>query len=129
MNIQERRALRNVLLDRAPWLANTDIGPQSVSAGECDTCGDEVRLVQPCGPPPQTLGRAATPDWALGRACAIAVGVAGWCSGHEEEAQGCLDWLTGLPPDADVIARLWWLASGEVRPDPALVTRARALLE
>ncbi len=58
----------------------------------------------------------------------MAIGVSGWCSGHEQEARATLEWLAGLPPNADVIARLWWLASGEVRPDPTLLNTAKALL-
>ncbi|HUG83349.1 MAG TPA: hypothetical protein VMM13_02230 [Euzebya sp.] len=84
--------------------------------------------MQPCGPPPETLGRAATPDWALGRRCALVTGTDGWCDGHRDEAAQALAWLADLPPEADVVARLWWLATGEVRPDPALVRQATALL-
>lgn len=124
----DRPALRSALRHHHPWLTNTDMGPQAVSAGECDVCGDEARLVQPCGPPPAALGAGATPDWALGRRCAVMAGTDGWCEGHREEAEAVLGWLAALPAEADLVARLWWLATGEVRPDPALVRHAEALL-
>jgi hypothetical protein len=121
----DRGALRLALLAVHPWVAGTDVGPQAVSAGECDGCGQEARLVQPCGPPPPGV---RSPDWALGRRCALAAGVDGWCGGHEDEADAVLRQLAALPAEADDVARLWWLATGEVRPDPTLVRAARALL-
>ncbi len=121
----DRAALRSAIRAAHPWVTSTELGPQAVSAGECDVCGEEARLVQPCGPPPP---QGTGPDWALGRRCALDAGVEGWCDGHEEEALEALEWLQALPDDADRIARLWWLATGEVRPDPALVGHARALL-
>jgi hypothetical protein len=122
----DRVALRRHLRARYPWVADPEVGPQAVAAGECDGCGHEARLVQPCGPPP--AGRGIGPDWALGRRCAAAAGVDGWCDGHATEAADALARLAALPDDADLVARLWWLATGEVRPDPTLVTCARALL-
>lgn len=124
----DRGALRAALRRIHPWIADRDLGPQAVTAGECDGCGHEARLVEPCGPPPGWLGAAATPDWALGRRCAAVAGVDGWCAGHEAEAVAALAWLAALPEDADLVARLWWLATGEIRPDPALTRRAEALL-
>lgn len=123
-----RAALRRYLRHRYDWVRNPEMGPQAVTAGECDGCGQEARMVQPCGPPPQTVGATAGPDWALGRRCATRAGMAGWCEGHQDEAAQALDWLQSLAPNADVVARLWWLATGEVRPDPQLVGTARALL-
>ena len=120
----DRPALRRARLRAYPWLADTDHGPQAVTAGECDVCGEEARMVQPCGPPPQGV---SSPDWALGRRCAAASGVDGWCAGHEEEAAHALQWLAALPEEADQVARAWWLATGEVRPDPALIRSATAL--
>lgn len=111
----DRSALRRVLRRRAPWVVHPDLGPSAVSAGECDRCGHEARMVQPCGPPPDDLPGRATPDWALGRACADALGTEAWCDGHEDDARAALAWLAALPANADVIARLWWLATGEVR--------------
>jgi hypothetical protein len=125
---QDRATLRTALLALHPWLRQTDVGPQSVSAGECDVCGDEARLVQPCGPPPAAIGGAATPDWAMGRRCAAAAGVEGWCDGHADEATAALSWLRELPEDADLVARLWWVATGEVRADPSVRARATAVV-
>lgn len=122
-------ALRRMLIREHPWLSDTELGPQAVSAGECDLCHHEARLVQPCGPAPPELGGTATPDWALGRGCAQALGTDGWCEGHRDQADAALAWLADLPADADLVARLWWLATGEIRPDPALLHRARALLD
>lgn len=48
----DKSALRVALLARYPWLAESDVGPRSVEAGECDRCENEARLVAPCGPPP-----------------------------------------------------------------------------
>jgi hypothetical protein len=111
----DRAALRKALRDRYPWLADTEHGPQAVEAGECDRCAAEARLVMTCGP---------GADLMLGRRCAAATGVDAWCSGHEPEARRALRWLAGLPPEADVVARLWWVATGEVRLDPAVLERA-----
>jgi hypothetical protein len=116
----DRAALKAALLDRHPWLASTDYGPQAVEAGECDRCGAEARLVTTCGP---------GADVALGRRCAAASGVEAWCAGHEAEAEAALAWLAGLPAEADPAARLWWVATGEVRLDPAIIERSvRAVL-
>ncbi len=51
----------------------------------------------------------------LGRRCAAAEGVEAWCDGHRDEAEEVLAWLAGLPDEADDAARLWWVATGEVR--------------
>ena len=98
--------LRDRLRAAHPWLDDERFGPQTVDAGECENCGEEARLVQTCGPPSAAQ---------LGRACALAAGTDAWCEGHEEEAAAALAWLRRLPPDADQIARVWWLATGEVR--------------
>lgn len=124
----ERAHLRQELTRRFPFLSDVEHGPASVAAGECDRCGEEPRMVQPCGPPPADLPGAG-PDWALGRRCALRAGVEGWCDGHEEEARAALAWLADLPPEADVAARLWWMATGEVRPDPAGVQALRSALD
>lgn len=116
--------LKNELLRRYPWLAATDHGPQSVDAGECDRCRAEARLVSPCGPPPEG---AAGPDWGIGRHCAAELGVEAWCEGHEADGRAALEWLEDLPPEADDVARLWWVSTGEVRLDPALIEVARRM--
>ncbi|HVM00015.1 MAG TPA: hypothetical protein VM324_12050 [Egibacteraceae bacterium] len=111
-------ALRQTLRARYPWLADTDRGPQAVDAGECDRCGAEARLVATCGPV----------AWAaLGRRCARRLAAGAWCDGHADEAAGALAWLAALPDEADDVARLWWVATGEVRLSPALAAAARRL--
>lgn len=126
--------LRRALLERYPWLADTELGPQAVEAGECDRCGAEARLVAPCGPAPASVvagaaerGERIGPSWALGRRCAAALGDEAWCDGHRGDAEAALAWLARLPAEADDVARLWWVATGEVRVDPALVAAARRL--
>jgi hypothetical protein len=119
--------LRAALLQRYPWLGATELGPQAVEAGECDRCGAEARLVAPCGPPPDDAPGRVGPDWALGRRCALELGPDGWCGGHEAEAGDALEWLGALPDEADDVARLWWVATGEVRVDPAILGSARRL--
>lgn len=102
----DKPALRQALLERYPWLAGTERGPQAVDAGECDRCDAEARLVATCGP---------TRWAALGRRCAAEQGTDAWCEGHLEEAHANLAWLATLPEEADDVARLWWVATGEVR--------------
>lgn len=117
---RRRRALRDVLVSRYPWLADLEIGPGTVEAGECDRCGAEARMVATCGPS----------RWAsLGRRCAADAGISAWCDGHADEAVGWLRRLASLPDEADSIARLWWVATGEVRLDDTAVAPliARAL--
>lgn len=118
MNRAERERLRTAMRARYAWLDETDVGPRAVDAGECPRCGAEAALVPTCGPVP----------WpALGRRCAQAVGAAAWCDGHADEAARALGWLAGLPVNADHVARLWWVATGEVRLDPDLLDRTRIL--
>lgn len=107
-----RGALRAELRTRHPWIDHTEVGPQTVEAGECDRCGTEARLVTTCGP---------TAWAALGRRCALEVGAAAWCDGHADQAGTWLRHLDGLPDAADAVARLWWVATGEVRLDPSAV--------
>lgn len=101
-----RKLLRSHLELAHPWLVDPTHGPTTVDAGECDQCGNEVRLVTTCGP---STARA------LGRSCAATLGTDAWCEGHQEEARLALSWLSALPVDADDLARLWWVATGEVR--------------
>ncbi|MGH8932806.1 MAG: hypothetical protein ACRDZO_19840 [Egibacteraceae bacterium] len=115
-------------MSRYPWVDCTEFGPRAVEAGECDRCGAEARLVAPCGPPPRGVA-GARPGWALGRRCALECGLDAWCSGHETEGQRALAWLSALPPEADDVARLWWVATGEVRVDGELLRRAQRLGE
>ena len=113
-----RARLRAALLARHPWLGDADVGPRAVEAGECDRCGAEARLVETCGP-----GVAV----ALGRRCALRIGVDAWCAGHADDARAALDRLAALPAGADDAARLWWVATGEVRLDPDLPGRLARL--
>lgn len=119
--------LRAALLARYPWLAATDLGPQAVSAGECDRCAAEARLVAPCGPPPPDLRARPGPEWGLGRRCTLELGDDVWCGGHAAEGEEARAWLARLPPEADTVARLWWVATGEVGLDPALRAGAARL--
>lgn len=107
----DRAALRRALAQRYPWVADAQLGPRSVEAGECDDCGAEARLVPTCGPGAHVY---------LGRRCAARLGAEAWCDGHGDEARSALAWLDGLPPEADAVARLWWVATGEVALDPRL---------
>lgn len=115
----DRDKLRAALRDRYPWLDSVEVGPRAVEAGECDRCGAEARLAETCGPVAWQY---------LGRRCASELGADAWCEGHADEAADTLEWLAGLPDEADTAARLWWVATGEVTLDPGLVTeRARTL--
>lgn len=114
----DKPALRQALRVRFPWLGATERGPRAVDAGECDRCGAEARLVPTCGP----IAWAA-----LGRRCTTELGEQAWCDGHGPEAAATLAWLAALPDVADVVARLWWVATGEVQLDPGLLAAARRL--
>lgn len=113
-----RARLRAALVARYPWLTHDDLGPRAVQAGECDGCGAEARLVTTCGP---------APALALGRRCARDRGAEAWCTGHADEAVEALAWLGELPAEADDVARLWWVATGEVRWDPEASARRERL--
>jgi hypothetical protein len=100
--VPPKAVLRERLLAEHRWLDDDRFGPRNVVAGECDRCGAEARMVQTCGPGGGEYGRrCATPD--------------DWCEGHADEAADALAWLAALPPDADDLAWLWWLSTGEVR--------------
>jgi hypothetical protein len=100
--VPPKAELRERLLRELPWLADDRFGPRNVDAGECDRCGAEPRLVITCGPDGGEYGRR----------CARA---GDWCEGHADEAADALAYLAALPEDADDLAWLWWLATGEVR--------------
>lgn len=112
MNRVERERLRRALRSAYPWVDQTQWGPAAVEAGECDGCQAEARLVMTCGP---SVGLY------LGRRCASRAGADAWCAGHADDAGAAVAWLAGLPAEADVVARLWWVASGEVVLDERLV--------
>ncbi|MBW3604750.1 MAG: hypothetical protein KY460_07530 [Actinobacteria bacterium] len=112
LDADRRRELCAALRARYPWIDHDEIGPRAVEAGECDRCGAEARLVTTCGPT----------RWAsLGRTCAEDVGERAWCDGHAADAAAWLALLRGLPAEADAVARLWWVATGEVRIDASNV--------
>lgn len=118
LDADRRRQLRAALLARYPWIDHGEVGPMAVEAGECDRCGAEARLVSTCGPT----------RWAgLGRRCVTAVGAHAWCDGHAEDAVLLLEQVTRLPAEVDVVARLWWVATGEVRMDASAVAPLVAL--
>ena len=118
MDLTDRRRLAAALRERYQWVTDTRFGPSAVEAGECDGCGQEARLVATCGPGAVYLGRR----------CALAGGADVWCAGHADDAVACGAWLCELPAEADLVARLWWVATGEVRIDPALVANLWAQL-
>lgn len=108
----DRPALRRALLDAAPWLAATEVGPQAVDAGNCDRCGNAPRLLPTCGP--------AGAD-AVCRRCAEELGDDGWCDGHVEDGRAARDWARSLPDRWADAVTLWWIATGELRVDPATI--------
>ena len=119
MDVEQRGRLRRALLARYQWVADTEWGPAAVEAGECDGCGAEARLVQVCGP-----GSAQF----LGRTCVLTQAEQAWCSGHAGEAALAVEWVDRLPSEADIVARMWWVATGEVSLDPQLVAARVARL-
>lgn len=119
MDAEARTRLRTALRQRYPWVADTERGPAAVEAGECDHCGAEARLVMVCGP---GAGQY------LGRRCLQELGADAWCDGHADDAAGAMSWAAALEDEADVVARLWWVATGEVRLPPAAVAGLQATL-
>lgn len=110
LTASQRAALRDALRAANPWLDEIDRGPRAVTAGECDRCGGSPRLLPTCGPV----------AWqALCRDCAVDLGADAWCDGHRDEGRAALAWASGLPDDWEDVARLWWVATGEVRLDLA----------
>lgn len=105
----DRKTLQAALRGRYPWLDAFDYGPRAVTAGECDRCGNEPRFFPTCGPQSTE---------AIGRRCAKELGTSAWCDGHHDDAGVALVWASRLPPEADDVARLWWIATGEVALDP-----------
>ncbi len=97
--------LRGALAERFPWTTDTRFGPSAVEAGECDGCGAEARVVQICGPGSEHY---------LGRRCLLSRGETAFCDGHERDAADAASWVRTLPAEADMVAHLWWVATGEV---------------
>ena len=111
----DRPALRRALLDAAPWLAATEVGPQAVDAGNCDRCGTTPRLLPTCGP--------AGAD-AVCRRCAEELGDDGWCDGHLDDGRAARAWARQLPDRWADAVTLWWIATGELRVDAATIDPA-----
>lgn len=105
----DRQALRAALLATEPWLAAADLGPQAVTAGMCDRCGERPRLLPTCGP----AGHEA-----LCPACAEDRGDDAWCDGHLAEGRAARRWASRLPERWADAAVLWWVATGEIRLAP-----------
>lgn len=106
MDRPARRRLQHALLEVAPWLAATEIGPQAVEAGRCDACDLHPRLLPTCGP-------AGT--GAVCRDCAARLGADAWCEGHRSEGIAARRWAAALPARWAELVTLWWVATGEVR--------------
>ena len=111
MERTQRTALRAALLEAAPWLDATEVGPRSLVAGACDRCGAAPRLLPTCGP---------TRYEALCRDCADAEGDDAWCDGHLEDGRAARAWAAELPDRWGEAVVLWWLATGEIRGDASM---------
>lgn len=107
----KRVELRKALLEAAPWLDATEVGPRSVTAGACDRCGAAPRLLPTCGP-------AAFE--ALCRDCADDEGDDAWCEGHLDEGRSARGWAASLPERWGEAVVLWWIATGEIRGDASM---------
>lgn len=116
----QRRRLRSLLATDHPWLDRTDVGPRAVDAGECDRCGRAPRVLPTCGP---------GGDERLCVDCGLAAGTDAWCTGHVDDADEALAWAATLPHDWAAVVRLWWVATGEVALDPALLDTSDRLGE
>lgn len=113
----DRRGLRDALHAAYPWVADPDVGPGAVEAGECDRCARRPRCVPTCGPVAWT---------SLCADCAEEVGEDAWCAGHQERGASHRSWARDLPTEWPTVVRLWWVATGEVEADPAWLDAARA---
>lgn len=109
MDAPTRARLRTALSQRYGWLTDTQFGPAAVEAGECDACGAEARLIATCGPGMEQY---------LGRRCLTDRATDAFCDGHADEAAAAVDYVSALPGDADLIARIWWVSTGEVGFQP-----------
>lgn len=119
MDRATRDALRQALLAHAPWLAADDVGPRSVEAGRCEACGVLPRLLPTCGPAPGAGGAGVC------RSCAATLGDEGWCHGHREDGVRARAWAAELPDRWAELVVLWWVATGELTPDPSLIPDAQ----
>lgn len=112
----DRYRLRQALRATYPWVADAEVGPSAVEAGECDRCARRPRCVPTCGPVAWT---------SLCAACAVRVGDDGWCDGHRDDGRAYRRWARDLPAEWPTAVRLWWAATGEVRVDEAWLRLAR----
>ena len=112
MDAARRRQLQAALRARYPWVSDPEVGPGAVEAGECDRCGLEARLVLTWGP---------GTDIYLGRRCVEELGEAAGCSGHRDNGHAARDAMGLLPPEADAVTRLSWVATGELQLEERLV--------
>ncbi len=119
MDRATRAALRQALLAYAPWLAADDVGPRAVEAGRCEVCDLSPRLLPTCGPGAGGAG--------VCRACAQALGDQGWCAGHQQDGVQARRWAADLPDRWAQVVVLWWVATGELRPDTSLLPDPGAL--
>lgn len=108
MDRHQRTRLRTALLEVAPWLDASEVGPRSVVAGVCDRCGAAPRLMPTCGP---------TEYEALCRECADTEGDEAWCEDHLDEGRVARCWASELPERWGDAVVLWWIATGEIRHD------------
>jgi hypothetical protein len=111
MTRAKRTELRVALLEAAPWLGATEVGPRSVVAGACDRCGTAPRLLPTCGP---------TSFEALCRDCAHDEGDEAWCEGHLDDGRAARAWSSELPDRWGEAVVLWWIATGEIRGDESM---------
>ncbi|MFU8841098.1 MAG: hypothetical protein ACNA8R_10290 [Nitriliruptoraceae bacterium] len=118
LTAEDRARLRTALLEVAPWLGADALGPQAVDAGTCDACAGAPRILPTCGP--------AGHD-ALCPSCALACGLDAWCDGHADEGRAALAWAAALPDRWSDLVVLWWVATGEVRPDATSMPDLAAL--
>ena len=118
MDRASRRTLQAALLEHAPWLGADDVGPRAVEAGRCGVCDALPRLLPTCGP----AGAGG-----VCRDCAEHLADDGWCAGHLDEGRAARRWAAELPDRWSDLVVLWWVATGEVRADPSLRTRAEGL--
>lgn len=114
--VPDRARLRRALLADHPWLADPEVGPSAVEAGECDRCGQHPRCVPTCGPVAWT---------SLCADCAVDVGDDGWCDGHVDDGAAHRAWARDLPSQWPTLVRLWWVATGETRVDDEWLRLAR----
>lgn len=91
-----------------------------MDAGECDRCGSAPRFVPTCGP---AVAAAVCPR------CTEELGLELWCAGHADTGRAVLASIGDLPPEWDLVTRLWWVATGEVRLETLVLPPGEGLPE